>query len=212
MLQFCDLSSTRNITVLGVSFLMGLMVPEWLSGNAEKVKTGQAIRFYIHILSSSTGFYTVNVHLKKIMESLNTCQGGPFSGSDKLDQVLLVLFGTASFAGCFIGFVLDNIVPGSKHERGLDRWLKVSDSSTQHPEAHVSRVYDLPFDSKYVKRVPIYRHCPISPSFAWLNFSCGKSSSKRGSFSKTVNDKDPSLLPLHENLEVKVNRQCDSDF
>lgn len=172
VLQFCDLSSTRNITVLGVSFLMGLMVPEWLSENAEKVKTG----------------------------------------SDELDQVILVLFGTASFAGGFIGFVLDNIVPGSKHERGIDRWLKVSDTSTQQPEAHICRIYDLPFVSKYVKRVPICRLCPISPSFAGFNFLCGKSSSKRGSFSETVNDKDPSLLPLHDDLEAKVNRQCDSDL
>lgn len=50
VLQFCDLSSTRNITVLGVSFLMGLMIPEWLSENAEKVKTGQAIGIYIFVI------------------------------------------------------------------------------------------------------------------------------------------------------------------
>ena len=33
-------------------------------------------------------------------------------GSIELDQVIKVLFGTASFTGGFIGFLLDNIVPG----------------------------------------------------------------------------------------------------
>ena len=33
-------------------------------------------------------------------------------GSTELDQVIKVLFGTASFTGGFIGFLLDNIVPG----------------------------------------------------------------------------------------------------
>ena len=33
-------------------------------------------------------------------------------GSEDLDQVIKVLFGTASFTGGFIGFLLDNIVPG----------------------------------------------------------------------------------------------------
>ena len=33
-------------------------------------------------------------------------------GSIELDQVIKVLFGTASFTGGFIGFLLDNIIPG----------------------------------------------------------------------------------------------------
>lgn len=101
---------------------------------------------------------------------------------------------------------------GSKHERGIDRWLKVSDTSTQHPEAHVCRIYDLPFVTKYINRVPKCRLCPISLSFAGFNLPCGKSSSKKARLSETVTDKDPSLLPLHEDLEVKVKRQCDSDL
>ncbi|XP_078312909.1 solute carrier family 23 member 2-like [Crassostrea virginica] len=132
VLQFCDLSSTRNITILGVSFLMGLMIPEWLMENAEKVRTG----------------------------------------SDELDQVIRVLFGTAFFAGGFIGFVLDNLIPGTKHERGVDRWLNISDDATQHPEAH--RVYDLPFVTKYIRRVRMCKFCPVSPSFVNFDLLCKK--------------------------------------
>ncbi|XP_062612059.1 solute carrier family 23 member 2-like isoform X2 [Saccostrea cucullata] len=123
VLQFCDMSSTRNITILGVSFLMGLMIPEWLSENSDRVKTG----------------------------------------SDELDQVIRVLFGTASFAGGFIGFLLDNIVPGSKHERGIDRWVRLSDNGESEPE--VDGVYDLPFVTKYIRRVRLCQLCPVSPTF-----------------------------------------------
>ena len=45
-------------------------------------------------------------------------------GSIELDQVIKVLFGTASFTGGFIGFLLDNIVPGkcSLHFRSLNAY------------------------------------------------------------------------------------------
>lgn len=123
VLQFCDMSSSRNITILGVSFLMGLMIPEWLSENSDRVKTG----------------------------------------SDELDQLIRVLFGTASFAGGFIGFLLDNIVPGSKHERGIDRWVRLSDNGESEPEE--DGVYDLPFVTKYIRRVRLCQLCPVSPTF-----------------------------------------------
>lgn len=44
VLQFCELFSTRNITIIGVSFLMGLMIPQWLIENEAIVKTGVCSR------------------------------------------------------------------------------------------------------------------------------------------------------------------------
>ena len=35
-----------------------------------------------------------------------------FSGNEEVDRVLTVLLSTAMFVGGFIGFVLDNTVPG----------------------------------------------------------------------------------------------------
>ena len=39
----------------------------------------------------------------------------PFSflGSDIVDQILTVLLGTSMFVGGFVGFVLDNTIPGT---------------------------------------------------------------------------------------------------
>ncbi|XP_048745910.2 solute carrier family 23 member 2-like [Ostrea edulis] len=158
VLQFCDMSSSRNITILGVSFLMGLMVPEWLAENSQKVKTG----------------------------------------SDELDQMIRVLFGTASFVGGFIGFVLDAIIPGSKHERGIDRWVKMSDQSTSEHSTLVSGVYDLPFVTKYIKRVRACQYFPISPSFVNCGTSCLRTSHEETDGCKLTEENG--LLPLQKEV------------
>lgn len=61
---------------------------------------------------------------------------------------------------------------GTKHERGVDRWLNISDDATQHPEAH--GVYDLPFVTKYIRRVRMCKFCPVSPSFVNFDLLCKK--------------------------------------
>lgn len=43
VLQFSDMSSMRNITVLGVSFLAGLMIPEWITAHPQAINTGYII-------------------------------------------------------------------------------------------------------------------------------------------------------------------------
>lgn len=122
VLQFCELFSTRNITIIGVSFLMGLMIPQWLIENEAIVKTGSA----------------------------------------ELDQVIKVLFGTASFTGGFIGFVLDNIVPGTEYERGLKRWVEVKGSQQKGDEA---TLYSFPVLTSILERMRCCGYFPLSPTF-----------------------------------------------
>ena len=43
-LQFVDLGSTRNLMILGVSHIMGLMVPFWLQDHPEAINTGGTIK------------------------------------------------------------------------------------------------------------------------------------------------------------------------
>ena len=44
-LQYVDLNSSRNLFILGVSLLLGLSVPKWLSlpGNANVIDTGTCV-------------------------------------------------------------------------------------------------------------------------------------------------------------------------
>lgn len=41
VLQFMDMSSTRNLTILALSMILGLMVPQWLLNNPNSINTGK---------------------------------------------------------------------------------------------------------------------------------------------------------------------------
>ncbi|XP_072619080.1 solute carrier family 23 member 1-like [Vulpes vulpes] len=63
------------------------------------------------------------------------------TGILQLDQVIQVLLTTGMFVGGFLGFFLDNTIPGSPEERGLRAWHQV-----QEPQetAATLQVYGLP--------------------------------------------------------------------
>lgn len=41
VLQFMDMSSTRNLTILALSMILGLMVPQWLLTHPNSINTGK---------------------------------------------------------------------------------------------------------------------------------------------------------------------------
>ncbi|XP_045047037.2 solute carrier family 23 member 1 isoform X2 [Desmodus rotundus] len=51
------------------------------------------------------------------------------TGILQLDQVIQVLLTTGMFVGGFLGFLLDNTIPGSPEERGLLAWNQIQESS-----------------------------------------------------------------------------------
>eukprot|EP00073_Rattus_norvegicus_P023096 XP_006236331.1 PREDICTED: solute carrier family 23 member 2-like isoform X3 [Rattus norvegicus] len=65
------------------------------------------------------------------------------TGILQLDQVIQVLLTTGMFVGGFLGFVLDNTIPGSLEERGLLAWGEIQEDSEETPKA--SKVYGLPW-------------------------------------------------------------------
>ncbi|XP_044636083.1 solute carrier family 23 member 1-like isoform X2 [Equus asinus] len=64
------------------------------------------------------------------------------TGILQLDQVFQVLLTTSMFVGGFLGFLLDNTIPGSPEERGLLTWNQIHKESEE--TAKVSEVYGLP--------------------------------------------------------------------
>ncbi|XP_055506075.1 xan_ur_permease domain-containing protein [Leucoraja erinacea] len=61
-----------------------------------------------------------------------------------LDQVLRVLLTTSMFVGGFCGFFLDNTIPGTEKERGINAWKQpVSDDGEK--DKNEIDCYDLPF-------------------------------------------------------------------
>ncbi|KAF3854546.1 hypothetical protein F7725_022601 [Dissostichus mawsoni] len=85
------------------------------------------------------------------------------TGVVELDQVLQVLLTTSMFVGGFFGFMLDNTIPGSKHERGILAWNKAhKDESSNTLES--GEVYNLPFGiSSYLSSFSWIRYIPFCP-------------------------------------------------
>ncbi|XP_005405542.1 PREDICTED: solute carrier family 23 member 1-like isoform X3 [Chinchilla lanigera] len=65
------------------------------------------------------------------------------TGILQLDQILQVLLTTSMFVGGFLGFLLDNTIPGSQEERGLLAWTQMHEESGVTLQA--SEVYGLPW-------------------------------------------------------------------
>ncbi|XP_044185732.1 solute carrier family 23 member 1-like [Thunnus albacares] len=83
------------------------------------------------------------------------------TGVTELDQVLQILLTTHMFVGGFLGFFLDNTIPGTKRERGLLAFDKVhleNSSSVLRAED----VYDLPFGiTSYLSSQSWVRYIPF---------------------------------------------------
>ncbi|XP_029290168.1 xan_ur_permease domain-containing protein [Cottoperca gobio] len=85
------------------------------------------------------------------------------TGVVELDQVLLVLLTTSMFVGGFFGFILDNTIPGSKHERGILAWNKAHEDDSSNT-LKSGEVYNLPFGiSSYLSSSSWLRYIPFCP-------------------------------------------------
>ncbi|XP_058047279.1 solute carrier family 23 member 1-like isoform X1 [Ahaetulla prasina] len=85
------------------------------------------------------------------------------TGTVQLDQVIQVLLTTGMFVGGFLGFFLDNTIPGSQEERGLLTWRKDYNEESDGAVNNL-HIYDLPFGigskfcvTKWFKYLPM---CP----------------------------------------------------
>ncbi|XP_049618030.1 solute carrier family 23 member 2 isoform X2 [Syngnathus scovelli] len=86
------------------------------------------------------------------------------TGIIEIDQVLNVLLTTAMFVGGSVAFILDNTIPGTPEERGIRKLKRGSGPSSAELEG--MRSYDLPFGMDFIRRHPIFKYFPISPTFA----------------------------------------------
>ncbi|XP_028998042.1 solute carrier family 23 member 1-like [Betta splendens] len=84
------------------------------------------------------------------------------TGVKELDQVLHILLTTHMFVGGFLGFFLDNTIPGTRRERGLWRdEVHPEDSDATFGPEHI---YDLPLGiTSCLSSQPWVRHIPFCP-------------------------------------------------
>ncbi|KAM6946132.1 xan_ur_permease domain-containing protein [Aplochiton taeniatus] len=86
------------------------------------------------------------------------------TGVMELDQMLQVLLTTSMFVGGFLGFVLDNTIPGSKRERGITAWNQAHQEDSSNT-VESGKVYSLPFGiTPRLSSFPWLRYVPFCPS------------------------------------------------
>ncbi|WAQ95015.1 S23A1-like protein [Mya arenaria] len=86
------------------------------------------------------------------------------TGSTVADQIFSVLLSTSMFVGGFIGFVLDNTIPGTPKERGLLDWRKLSSGTAESQNARM-HIYDLPLIQTYLDNISWLKYVPFCPNF-----------------------------------------------
>jgi len=82
-------------------------------------------------------------------------------------QVIKVLLSTSMFVSGFLGFFLDNTIPGTDEERGITLWTSQLAGGEQpgNESEKLSNCYDIPFITKYLKKWSWTKHLPFSPTF-----------------------------------------------
>ena len=90
--------------------------------------------------------------LMKLLDAVDT-------PSEGFNKVMTVLLSTSQFIAGAIAIFLDNTIPGTRKERGLEAWT----SSDRFKEEDYDS-YDIPWLRK-VTNLPFCKFCPISPAF-----------------------------------------------
>uniref|UniRef100_A0A3Q2CNK9 Si:dkey-106n21.1 n=1 Tax=Cyprinodon variegatus TaxID=28743 RepID=A0A3Q2CNK9_CYPVA len=84
-------------------------------------------------------------------------------GVTELDQVIIVLLTTHMFIGGFLGFLLDNTIPGTEKERGINSWQeKVKEGGNISSDLSC---YDIPFSNRFLKRFQCFQYLPFLPTY-----------------------------------------------
>ena len=85
----------------------------------------------------------------------------------EIDQIITVVLKTNMAVGCIFALILDNALPGTPEERGVDRWQKLEDDAVGEQEkSTVSlHVYDpispkLWMNKKWLKYIPFLPYYP----------------------------------------------------
>lgn len=110
-LSYVDLENNRNAFIVGISLFSGLSIPAYIGsvGGAGAFQEGMAS---VAVL-------------------------GPILGTELVSQTVFVIAGTGMAIGGVVAFLLDNTMPGTREERGLEAW----DDLTEDDDAFVT-VFD----------------------------------------------------------------------
>ncbi|CAE1313506.1 SLC23A1 [Acanthosepion pharaonis] len=87
------------------------------------------------------------------------------TGSSEFDQMLSALLGTNMLVGGFLGFFLDNTLPGTDEERGMSYWKRMREQ-TSSIKSQELKVYNLPACfQRQIDKVHCFIFLPFCPGY-----------------------------------------------
>lgn len=92
------------------------------------------------------------------------------TGNEIADGVITVLLSTTILVGGVVGCLLDNIIPGTAEERGLEAWskemeLNADTSDDKEGGEYVPNTFDFPFGMTLLRRWKWTSYLPFSPTY-----------------------------------------------
>ncbi|XP_053676187.1 solute carrier family 23 member 2 [Anopheles nili] len=91
------------------------------------------------------------------------------TGNETVDSTLSVLLGTTILVGGVLGCALDNLIPGTREERGLVAWSKEMalevDPSDEELPGEQRNTFDFPYGMELLRRWKWTRHVPFLPTY-----------------------------------------------
>ncbi|XP_033127375.1 solute carrier family 23 member 2-like [Anneissia japonica] len=88
------------------------------------------------------------------------------TGVTEINQIIEVLLKTSMFVGGFIGFILDNTIPGTAEERGIKLWRQQCGSEeVADNDVGSLKSYDIPLVMEFLKKHKAFEYMPFLPTF-----------------------------------------------
>ncbi|MFB6073007.1 MAG: uracil-xanthine permease family protein [Halobacterium sp.] len=107
-LKYIDMDANRNIYIVGLALFSGLAIPAYMGG-------------------MSAGTFTTGLANSWLVGDVLTALGI----SESVGQIVYVIGSTGMAVGGIIAFVLDNTIPGTREERGLDEWEAMTEGDEE---------------------------------------------------------------------------------
>ncbi|XP_015595434.1 solute carrier family 23 member 2 isoform X4 [Cephus cinctus] len=104
------------------------------------------------------------------------------TGNDIADSVITVLLSTTILVGGVVGCLLDNIIPGTSEERGLDAWANEMALTVDTPDVdedtdkeYIRNTFDFPIGMNLLRRWKWTSYLPFSPTYRPRPYPCCRS-------------------------------------
>ncbi|CAK1596588.1 unnamed protein product [Parnassius mnemosyne] len=164
--------------VVGKLGAVFIIIPQPIVGGLFCVMFGMISAFglsalqYVN-LNSSRNLYIIGFSLffPLVLTRWMSAHSGRIStGLEALDAVLQVLLSTSILVGGVIGCLLDNLIPGTDEERGLEAWAQEMSLEAAGVSEH-GDTYDFPVGMSYIRRWKWTTYLPFMPTYEAGKFS-----------------------------------------